>query len=67
MTRSFLSPATVAILVCLATTPVTAEQRGDLLQQSPSGLSPQAAAIGYDGAYAGSMAVGRASRRPQQS
>ena len=56
MTRSFLSPSTVAILACLAAIPVAAQQRGDPLQQTPSGLSPQAAEIGYDGAYAGSMA-----------
>lgn len=56
MTRSFLSPSTVAILACLATVPVAAQQRGDPFQQKPSGLSPQAAAIGYNGTYAGSMA-----------
>ena len=50
MTKSFLSSSTVAILACLATIPVAAQQ-----QQNPSRLSPQAAAIGYDGAYAGSM------------
>ena len=56
MTRSFLSSSTVAIVACLAAIPVAAQQRGAPLQQTPSGLSPQAAAIGYDGTYAGSMA-----------
>jgi hypothetical protein len=55
MTRSFFSSSAVALLACLAATPATAQQRGDLLQQNPSGLPPQAVAIGYDGAYAGSM------------
>jgi len=55
MTWSFFSSSAVALLACLATTPAAAQQRGDLLQQNPSGLPPQAAAIGYDGAYAGSM------------
>jgi hypothetical protein len=36
--------------------PIAAQQRGDLLQQNPSGRSPQETATGYDGAYAGSMA-----------
>ena len=56
MTRSFFSSSAVALLACLATTPAAAQQRGDLLQQNPSGVSPQAAAVGYDGSYAGSMA-----------
>ena len=55
MTRSFFSSSAVALLSCLATTPATAQQRGDPVQQSRPNVSPQAAAIGYDGAYAGSM------------
>ena len=55
MTRSFFSSSAVALLSCLATTPAAAQQRGDPVQQNRSGVAPQAAAIGYDGAYAGSM------------
>jgi hypothetical protein len=43
-------------VACLANTPIAAQQRGDLLQQNRPGVSPQAEAIGYDGAYPGSMA-----------
>ena len=56
MTRSFFLSSAVALVACLANMPIAAQQRGDLLQQNRSGVSPQAAAIGYDGAYAGSMA-----------
>ena len=56
MTRSFFWSSAVALVACLANMPIAAQQRGDLLQQNRSGVSPQAAAIGYDGAYAGSMA-----------
>jgi len=55
MTRSFFSSSVVALLAGLATTPAAAQQRGDPVQQNRSGVAPQAAAIGYDGAYAGSM------------
>jgi hypothetical protein len=54
MTRSSLS-STIAIVVCLATTTVVAQQRGDLLQHNASGRSRQEAVTGYDGTYAGSM------------
>ena len=55
MTRSFLSSSTVAIIVCLATSTVVAQQRRDLLQHNPSNRSPQEAVTRYDGMYAGSM------------